>query len=119
MAEEQYTSPERVASLKELSLTDVEISYLTTPLKLMKPEQRMTAMAIWDRRNNLVAALNDEFRRKQAEDEVMAKSGEEVELADDEDIASEGAVTDNGAVRTQRIGGIELSEPSESLADVR
>lgn len=90
MAEETFTTPERVARLKDLGLTDVEITYLTTPLKFMKPEQRMTAMAVWDKRNNLVNTENDEFRRLHAE---KAAHDEEAELATDEDIIAEGAVT--------------------------
>lgn len=63
----------------EDGLTDHERQYLTTPLKDLTPDQRMTSMAIKDKKIEFVRKENDKFteeyyarRRKEKADEQSA-----------------------------------------------
>ena len=77
------TEEARVQYLRNLGLSDDEIRYIMTPLKDMKPQQRLSGFNILDKRNNLVAAENDVYRAELLAKEQAEHDGiEEIELDD-------------------------------------
>lgn len=75
MAEE--TEIDAVTINPEDGLTDFERQFLTTPLKDLTPDQRMTAVAISEKKANFIYAKNEEWRAaKRAEEAKRYESGE-------------------------------------------
>lgn len=107
---------QRKQDLLDLGLTEAEISYITSPISKMKQGDIQVGFGILDRRNTLIDTQNVEWRRQRAEAEALAMADDAEEL-DDAEI--DRIIADDGAVKTTRTGDFEVSEPSESLADVR
>lgn len=103
------TPEERSASLIELGLEKNEVAYLTAAFKALDKDQRAIALAIWDKRNNLIASANDEYKVLKAAEE--AAKGEEAEL--DEEYTLHEAL--HGVVpEGDYITGALDAEPNES-----
>lgn len=70
---------QRIQDMRELGLSDDEIKYMITPLSKLSPNQRITVIAVDDRRRKLIRAANEEWMRQQAEAKTLAGAEGEIE----------------------------------------